>query len=292
MKAFRHEPALGQEANRRFCFQHTDGNLVAMLDDDDLWQPEFLERMTKELEEAPEAAFASCGQSVIDADDTLLRQESEQLTVRSGRGILHEGLYGNLIPIVVAAMPFTLGATLFRHEALDRVGSIPEGSGLVCDWALMCSLAMTGARMVFVPDALSLYRVHRYGRASGELAFRRDGCRWARRLALASSGEYGQLLRAKAILSHRDFVMDLAHAGQKARSVREAIDMARTWGLQSLGLRGTVYLPLVLLGADHLRQARAARRPVAGGGLLTAALAPQWHPVSASKVAEFTRHRA
>jgi glycosyltransferase involved in cell wall biosynthesis len=279
---FRHPFPLGQEANRRFCFRAAHGEFVAMVDDDDLWRPEFLERMSGALEGTPDAAFASCSQSVIDAAGEILPEESATIDVLSGRNILEAGVYENVAPIVMTGMPFMLGATLFRRRVLAEIGFVPEGSGLVCDWAVMCQIAATGARMVYLPEPLSLYRVHSQGRASDDPAFPRDSYRWARRLFLAASAsEYRDLLRAVAIRAHRDFMMELAHSGHKLMAVREAALLARNWGIRALGLRGLVFLPLVLLGADRLRNGRPLPALVPCRGLLEPELRPRRCAVSA-----------
>jgi glycosyltransferase involved in cell wall biosynthesis len=273
---FHHEPPLGQEANRRFSFQAAETEFVTMLDDDDQWRPQFLERAAGALELTPDAAFASCSQVLIDASGQELPRESDILAVASGRSMLEAGVYEHVMPLIIAGMPFMLGATVFRRAALAKAGFVPRGSGLVCDWAVMCAVAAGGRRMVYLAEPLSLYRVHAQGRASDELAFRRDGYLWARRLFLdGAMAEYRDILRKRAIRGHQDLMMDLAHGGQRAVALAEALRLARTWGVSALGRRGLVYLPLVLLGADRLRRGRRLPAAVPCGGLLPPALRPR-----------------
>jgi glycosyltransferase involved in cell wall biosynthesis len=263
VRAFRHDPPLGQEGNRRFCFQQGEAEYVAMLDDDDLWRPRFIEKLTGLLERTPDAAFASCGLETVgssgEVDEAATAYEAEV----SGRAGLTTGVYGNLLGLVVRRMSFMLQTTVFRRSALASIGFVPHGSATACDWAVFCELAMADVRAAYLAERLACYRVHD-GPRSFRLGYARmnEVSQYLSSLpSRAATSRARRLLLVNAIDYHREYVMELGHAGKRREAIREAMIMARRYGPLSLGRRIVIHLPLVLLGADRLRRRRPLPPP-------------------------------
>ena len=62
---------LGIGLNATYAFKEAQGKYVASLNDDDVWQPNFLEKLVPPLEADPELALAFCDYSIIDAEGVV-----------------------------------------------------------------------------------------------------------------------------------------------------------------------------------------------------------------------------
>lgn len=159
-------PPLGLAGNRRLALQLTSGELVAMLDDDDLWFPTFLETTSRMLQEHPEAGFCATDHWVVDEAGNRLLHESNELSWRSGRQGMATGIYRDVLQRALTTNPFALQFTLFRREALVRIGFIPSFAGIVPDLALFLALGAEGVVAAYVAERMGHYRAHT-GQASG-----------------------------------------------------------------------------------------------------------------------------
>jgi hypothetical protein len=140
---------LGQLANRRRAFQLANGDLVAMLDDDDLWEPRFLELTSAALAAHPECGFCSTGQWRLNADGTV-SAELEMTT----------GVHQDVLERELRRRTFNLQVTMFRREVSADPGLFPLHGGPVPDLALFLEL---GARRVpgyFLAERLGRKRQH------------------------------------------------------------------------------------------------------------------------------------
>jgi len=129
------------------------GRFLAPLDADDLWEPEYLERLVGALEAAgPQAVFAFARSVWIDAEDRLLPQSPIRFPRRLGyRGLLLRNLPGNA------------SCAVYRTEAVRAVGGydlgIVERHNTTEDWLLTLQLACRG-EVVPVNAFLVRYRIH------------------------------------------------------------------------------------------------------------------------------------
>lgn len=264
VRAFRHDVRLGQEENRRFCFERAEADLVAMLDDDDLWRPTFLERVAGLLEATPDAAFAACNLDIIDLAGEVDASATAYENAVNGRKALCDGVYADFLHMVVNRMVFTLQSTVFRRSALANIGFVPKGSMAACDRAVFYEFGMAGVHAAYVSDSLACYRVYEGPRSYNEGVARMSPvCEYLEHLSdRARTAEQRYILQHTAVDYHRDFVMELGHAGRRREATLAAVAMARKYGLQSLGRRVFLHLPLVLLGADRIRRHRPLPKPV------------------------------
>lgn len=129
------------------------GDAVALLDDDDLWQPHHLETVWSVMQET--------GADVVYADcEEVGRRDGYSIEVRDFDADLMERENFICVP-----------ATLVRTEALRAVGGF--GGGSLEDWDTWKRLARAGARFVHVPVVTVTYRFHddnlTYGGADPDL---------------------------------------------------------------------------------------------------------------------------
>lgn len=105
----------GQE-NWTRLIRRGDAPYVALLHDDDLWDPAFLERRVEFLERHPQCGFVFSGNREIDADGAVLRET---------RLVLPEGAYApeTFFPILYEHNVIGPPSILVRRDAYEAVGA-------------------------------------------------------------------------------------------------------------------------------------------------------------------------
>lgn len=245
----RHDPPLGQEANRRYAMLHSAGPLVAFLDDDDFWQPDFVRRSVEVMANEPDVGLVATGVNFVGDDGSLLVEVAATEDARSGRKGLAEGIHRDWLPLHVAGPAFLLDSVLFRRHVLEQVGFIPQGSGGICDFALFVVLAINGWPMFWVPDPLVNYRVHQHGRATdGVVEMPTVLADWCHSFSqTVKDATARRLISEKGIAAHRAVVLlHAADRNAKATS-RELMRFIRRHGLRDLNWR-EIATALFMLG--------------------------------------------
>jgi glycosyltransferase involved in cell wall biosynthesis len=151
---------LGVSLSLRRALGAARGTYVAILNDDDLWEPQFLSRLVPVLEADRRRVLAFADHWVMTEGGEVDREASDRTTEKYGRRDLPEGdvpdpprfvLQKNGVPLAMAA--------LFRASALDLRRLVPEVAGAY-DWWISVLLAASRGRFYYVPDRLTRYRVH------------------------------------------------------------------------------------------------------------------------------------
>ncbi|OXM13705.1 glycosyltransferase family A protein [Paenibacillus herberti] len=155
-------PGLGQLANRQQAIQLASGDYIAMLDDDDMWFPPFLEKSFVALKNEPEAAFCSANHSFMDDNSIVIAEKSKEFEQYCGRSGMESGLYRDVFrrTLVNKACVFSLHVTLFRSNALKAIGYFQAYGGLVPDYALFLKLGAKRFNGIFIKDYLGSCRIH------------------------------------------------------------------------------------------------------------------------------------
>ncbi|MEA2425134.1 MAG: hypothetical protein QOH13_1544 [Thermoleophilaceae bacterium] len=110
------ERRVGAPANKTGLIRSGTAPYVALLDDDDLWKPWFLERQLEFLDEHPDAAFVFCANDVVDG--------SGKVNGRS-RAALPEGVYRpeDFVPYLLEHNPIATPTAVVRRTAYESVGA-------------------------------------------------------------------------------------------------------------------------------------------------------------------------
>ena len=147
------------------------GFYVAVLDDDDHWEPGFLGSLGAALERDPAAVFAYCDLRHAGSRDgppyPLLPPGPSDDPWRTLRD-------RNWIPFPVA---------MARRSALIQAGGFASWAGGCCDWGTWLALTMVHPRFVHVPEALTIKHWHR-GNTSRD-AYAMTGCQEVQRRVAA-----------------------------------------------------------------------------------------------------------
>ena len=87
IRFWRNETNIGMFANAMNTFKKARGKYVASLNDDDVWNEDFLEKLVPQLEANPDLALAFCDHYTIDSSGAINYVATENCTRRWRRGM-------------------------------------------------------------------------------------------------------------------------------------------------------------------------------------------------------------
>ena len=164
----------GLPASRNEAIGRARGDLISMLDSDDLWLPTYLEAMKATLERDSQAGFAYTDAWILeDASKRVYKatamehQEPPATPPDDPELLLRELLSRNFVFTSVTA----------RREALDRVGPFDLRLQAAEDYELWLRLAAYGYRAARPPGTLALYRMREGSVSRDELLMTKSLCR-------------------------------------------------------------------------------------------------------------------
>jgi glycosyltransferase involved in cell wall biosynthesis len=151
---------LGIALNVTSAFKAATGKYVASLNDDDLWNEDYLAKLVPYLEANPDLVVAFCDHYVIDSNDKIDYLKTEENTRYWKRSRLKEGVYKPFYELsVVDQSVFIALATVIRRDAIDW-DRIPPEVGLFWDLYLAYLICRTGRGAYYYPERLTRYRIH------------------------------------------------------------------------------------------------------------------------------------
>lgn len=171
IRIVRHDSGKGGAACKNTGITHAGAPVLAFLDDDDLYAPNYLERALGVLDRNPDlevifmgvAWFGSMGANSQRNYDTAMVKaltEARGTTVENGVISFGEGLLDALLKSV----PMGFQRPVVRRFALERIGPYRPNCLLWdCDWAICAAL---DARTAHVTDGLYLQRAEGQGYSS------------------------------------------------------------------------------------------------------------------------------
>ncbi len=141
---------------RNIGLSRAEGKLVAFLDADDYWSPEFLEKLYAALVES-DAALAYCGWQNIGATD------------RAGEPYVPPDYEeeGKLELFLRAAAPWPIHAALVRKSVIDEVRGFDTHFATCMDYDLWLRIGAS-RQIVRVPEVLAFYRHHDRGQITSK----------------------------------------------------------------------------------------------------------------------------
>jgi glycosyltransferase involved in cell wall biosynthesis len=193
---------------------------VSFLDDDDLWEPHTLQRLSEAIKRNPAAIGAYGLAQRIDhrgrqvTGDGLAERQLQRRAIEGRRLVT----LPTDAPTTFEAMAFgnvimTPGTVLIRRSALDRAGHFREPAA---DWDMWLRLTMQGD-LVFVPEIVIGYRSHPSNESHNILrnSKRKFMVHW--RLLWSRDLTLGQ--RRTAWLGFLYYYLDLSRLGRTLRRV-------------------------------------------------------------------------
>jgi glycosyltransferase involved in cell wall biosynthesis len=169
--SYYHQPPRGVSAARNFGIQKAQGKYIALLDADDLWLPEKLERQVDLLDRHEQIGFcfSTVWNLVEDTDSHVPREPFyppellRWMATNSARdGAVSGSVYGLLLEVNCIAT----SSLLIRRDLLEAVGLFDESLKNGEDYDFELRLARA-APAFFTISPTSRYRVHTGGLSGG-----------------------------------------------------------------------------------------------------------------------------
>jgi len=160
---------LGVALNVRAAISEAKGKYIAILNDDDIFEPAFIEKLIAPLRKHEDRVLAFSDYWFISQDGKIDEKLTDDVAAIYGRDILPKGEVENLNEFVLEknGVPLAMAA-IFRKDALNLKLLSREVEGAYDFW-ISCLLASTGRPVYYVHERLSRYRMHE-GRESERIS--------------------------------------------------------------------------------------------------------------------------
>ncbi|WP_309399188.1 glycosyltransferase family 2 protein [Cerasicoccus maritimus] len=151
---------VGIVSSIREAVKRASGKYIAILNDDDAWEPEFLAHVIPPMEADNSVVLSFCEHWIIDGEGDIDEAYSEENPRIYHRDYLAKGAVPNPSEFVLMhnGVPLAM-ASAFRKNAINWSRFTNEIVGAYDFW-LSCLLAATGQNFYFTPERLTRYRIH------------------------------------------------------------------------------------------------------------------------------------
>lgn len=147
----------GVSAARNRAVAASTAPLIALLDGDDLYRPDYLARVVPVLEGDPQIRLATCNARIFGA----VARERTCVERKQGTG---DGVLGSLADVLDRSFNVYIGTT-FRRDDFQRIGGFDTDMAQSEDFDLWVRLMLLGGKARYIDEVLGEYRV-RPGSAS------------------------------------------------------------------------------------------------------------------------------
>lgn len=174
----RHPVNLGAQGNWLELVRLSQTELIATLHDDDVWQPDFLQRLLPPMFADSTLSMCFGDFNLIDCNGATLSDAAHELSHQTHRdvmpaGPMHPNLEDGLRLVAVWNAPNPAICAVIRRQAILDTEFPPQTAPLYDLW-LDYQLVKRGARFHFVPGKHSNYRIHAASATSAGFAAPED----------------------------------------------------------------------------------------------------------------------
>lgn len=150
---------LGVALNIRVAILEARGKYIAILNDDDYWEPNFLAQLVLPLEQDSHRVLAFSDHWVMLQDGKIDVEQTDRNTKIFKRDKLSEGELKNTAELALNKTIPLVQASVFRKDALDADLLVTNVSGAYDFW-IACLLAASGKPFYYLAERLTRYRTH------------------------------------------------------------------------------------------------------------------------------------
>jgi glycosyltransferase involved in cell wall biosynthesis len=150
----------GVALNLRAAISETRGDHIAILNDDDAWEPDFLELLVTPLKDNVDRVLAFGDHWIMLKNGQIDADRTEKNTALYRRNTLREGEIRDweMLAVLDHAIPLAM-AGVFLKDAIKWDLLVGDVSGAYDFW-LSCLLASSHRPAYYIPRRLSKYRIH------------------------------------------------------------------------------------------------------------------------------------
>jgi glycosyltransferase involved in cell wall biosynthesis len=150
-------PRPGQPANYNWLIGQSTGDAFAILDDDDIWLPGFVNELVEPLRKTSDVVASFCDHWLMDANGLVLEELSDRIALACGRADLQGGTLAD--PLTQALQgSIAMGFSLLRSDVFKQVRYNPTYESCAdIDYILR---AVQLGKFYYVKKRLGMYRFH------------------------------------------------------------------------------------------------------------------------------------
>ena len=254
----------GVAAARNTAIAATSAPLIALLDGDDRFRPDYLQSMVALLEARPEVRFATCNALLFGA----LPREELCFSPRHGTS---DGVHGNLAEVIDRSFSVYIGTT-FRRADFDAVGGFKEGMTHSEDLDLWVRLLELGGTACYIDRVLGEYRVRPHSATDDQVRLLQGNLQVYQRAQARLAPDHAVQPVIAVMIDETRAALDFEHAllriagGEvhrglaELRAVRSRVQ-GPVWALSFALWRVMPALARPMLGWRRAARARSDKRP-------------------------------
>jgi glycosyltransferase involved in cell wall biosynthesis len=228
----------GVSSARNLGLPIATGSFIALLDSDDLWKPDFLEKMVGRLGNNPDFDVAFPDAVGFGVGPRAGHRYYDLFPRPTPGGVTLERL--------LRRDAYVFGSLLIRREVLDRAGPFDEQLRASEDYEMWLRLAKIGARFSFIDETLVLYRGREASLSADGTGMCRSLCLVYRKMLGYADLTAGERAAAQAGLDESEATLALVMgrralaAGDTATAQQELVVAHRHFGGWKTGVLLTV----------------------------------------------------
>ena len=157
VKIFRNECNLGCYRNFETALSHCGGEYILLCDQDDIWLPEKVARLTAILRQNPACDGVFCDSAAV--NEQLQELDFSFWQMRKFSRNAQRQCRNNALKTMLKRVPVAAHSIALRRRALQYLLPFPELPGFYPDSWIALQLAIH-SQWALTPEKLTLYRVH------------------------------------------------------------------------------------------------------------------------------------
>lgn len=155
-----HSQNLGMVGNNIFLIKESAGDYIAILHDDDIWYPDFLEKNISVLETESQINMAFSNFDVIDNEGKRNDAVTDIELKRLNRDELKQGIQSNGIELaLVRRSIFACMATVIKRSSIQMDDLLVKTDSAYDIWLSYLALS-NNSKVYFLSESLGGYRMH------------------------------------------------------------------------------------------------------------------------------------